>query len=83
MVAGASGRTTNAFDPNPMTIARGTSVTWMNNDNTAHTTSSDAGLWASAPLAPGASFSFTFDSPGTYTYHCAIHPNMVGTVTVQ
>ena len=36
-----------------------------------------------APIAPGASFSKTFTSAGSFPYHCTIHPGMVGTVTVQ
>jgi plastocyanin len=31
----------------------------------------------------GDTFEFTFDKPGTYTYYCAIHAPMTGTVTVQ
>jgi hypothetical protein len=33
--------------------------------------------------APGWSGSCTFNTPGTYTFHCQIHPNMIGTVVVQ
>jgi plastocyanin len=53
-------------------------------DTVTHTTTSDNGDPASwnQTLAPGATFSFTFTKPGTYTYHCAIHAFMTGTIIV-
>lgn len=62
-------------------VKAGTTVTWMNIDDTEHTTTSNSGVWGSSILAPGKSFSFTFNNPGTYPYHCEIHP-MTGTVVV-
>ena len=64
----------------------GTAVTWMNNDGAPHTIVSDTGAPAaisSDTLSSGASFTFTFTQPGTYIYHCSIHPSMKGTVIVQ
>ena len=83
IVPGASTLTTAAFSPNPDTIAVGDTLTWTNNDSTAHTTTADGTAWNSGTIAPGASFSRTFAAAGTFTYHCAIHPGMVGTVTVR
>lgn len=83
IVMGASTRTTGAYSPNPITVARGGSVMWVNNDTTAHTSTSDNNSWNSGTIAPGANFSHTFASSGPFTYHCTIHPGMVGTVTVQ
>ncbi len=40
-------------------------------------------MWSSVILGPGQSFPFRFTTAGTFTYKCTIHPNMVGTVTVQ
>ena len=74
-----------AFDPPNITVAPGTTVTWVNNDSAPHTvTATDpAGAFDSGTLQPGQSFSFTFIQPGTtYAYYCAIHPSMTGTVTV-
>ena len=74
-----------AFDPPNITVAPGTTVTWVNNDQAPHTvTATDpAGAFDSGTLQPGQSFSFTFTQPGTtYAYYCAIHPSMTGTVTV-
>jgi len=73
----------NAFNPSPLTVASGTTVTWTNTDSVAHTSSSDGNGWDSGTLAPGRQFSFTFSTSGTFHYHCAIHPGMVGTVVVQ
>ena len=83
IVAGASTRTTTAYNPNPISVSRGDTVTWVNNDTTTHTSSADGGAFNSGSIAPGASFSQTFQTAGSFTYHCAIHPNMVGSVTVQ
>lgn len=84
MPSGASSRGTSAYAPNPVTIASGTTVTWTNNDTIAHTSTSDtAGVFNSGVIAAGGSFSFTFQTRGTVTYHCTIHPGMMGTVVVQ
>jgi plastocyanin len=42
----------------------------------------DGNGFGSGALAQGASFSFTFARPGTYAYHCSIHPSMHGSVVV-
>ncbi|HYC26654.1 MAG TPA: multicopper oxidase domain-containing protein [Nitrososphaerales archaeon] len=58
-------------------------VMWTNNDDTVHTvTSSTAGLFDSGYLIAGQSWTYTFQTPGTYQYHCSIHPWMTGTVIV-
>jgi plastocyanin len=70
------------FEPDQLTIAPGTTVTWVNDGQTPHTSTADDGTWDSGTLQPGESFSFTFDEPGTYSYLCEIHPEMTGTVNV-
>lgn len=72
-----------AFGPSTLTIAKGTAVTWQNNDAVAHTATSDAGKWDSGNIIPGASKSVTFDSVGTFPYHCAVHPMMTASIIVQ
>lgn len=64
-------------------VKAGTTITWENQDNTQHTTTSAASppIWDSGILRPGQSFSFTFNTPGTYSYICNVHP-MSGTVVV-
>jgi plastocyanin len=71
------------FSPDQMTVAPGTTVTWVNEAQTPHTTTADDGTWDSGTLEQGDDFSFTFDDPGTYTYHCSIHPDMTATITVS
>src|SRR5215213_9120580 len=87
--AGAQGKTTTvsiknfAFNPPNATVAPGTTVTWVNNDQTAHTVTANDGAFDSGTLQPGQSYSFKFDKAGTYAYHCNIHPDMTATVTVS
>ena len=71
-----------AFDPPELTVASGTTVTWTNADASGHTATGDDGSFDCRPLAGGASMTFTFATPGTYDYHCAIHPTMRAKVTV-
>jgi plastocyanin len=80
---GAAALTTTAFSPDVADLAVGTTVTWTNNDSVPHTSTADASLWNSGTVAPGGRFSFTFQTSGTFSYHCAIHPGMVGTVIVR
>ena len=95
IVKGAQVLTTTAFNPNPKQLSLGggteVSVRWVNTDgggtyggtSVPHQITSDNGAFPqSAPLGSGATYSATFTAAGTYTYHCAIHPNMVGTITV-
>ena len=74
-----------AFSPATLTVKSGTTVTWTNLDDADHQIASDSGApvsFSSSALARGASYQFTFTSPGTYTYHCAIHPSMKATIIV-
>ena len=71
------------FGPNTLTITAGTTVTWVNNDTTSHTASAADKAFDSGNLAPGDSYSFTFDAPGTYAYACMYHPNMTATIIVE
>jgi len=86
--------TNSCFDPNPVTIAMGGTVTWENVDNAAHTVTSGSatdgpdGVFDSslimAPLGGVAkTFSHTFDDAGTYDYFCMVHPWMTGSVIVE
>ena len=72
-----------AFDPQTVTIKVGETVTWTNEDPTNHPVAGDNGEFDSLELPQGASFSFTFTSAGTFTYHCKVHTNMKGTVVVE
>lgn len=72
-----------AFGPQIVTVKVGTTVHWTNHDTEAHTVTSNTGAFGSRVLQPGASYSFTFKKPGTYHYHCSIHPFMTGMVMVS
>lgn len=72
-----------SFTPANIKVKKGTTVTWTNNDSTAHTISQDAsGGPDSQNLEPGDTFNFTFNEVGTFGYHCNIHQEMHGTVEV-
>jgi plastocyanin len=73
------------FHPASITVPRGTTVTWNNNDAIPHTSTSDTGVWDTGGLAPGASATTTFNTAGTFTYNCIYHAamGMKGTVVVQ
>lgn len=71
------------FKPATLTIAAGTTVTWKNLDDDPHTATATNGAFDSKGLAQGDTFSFRFTKPGTYTYHCTVHPFMQATIIVQ
>jgi plastocyanin len=81
--AGARTLGSAAYAPNPVTISAGSTVTWTNNDTIAHTSTSDNGAFDSGAIAAGGKFSFTFNTKGTFPYHCTFHPGMVASVIVQ
>jgi len=72
-----------SFQPASITVAVGSTVTWTNKDSASHTVTADDGSFDSKPIASGSTFSQTFTKAGTYAYHCAIHPSMKATITVQ
>ena len=65
----------------PVTVAVGTKVVWVNNDSTQHTVTANNGAFGSPIINPGDNFSYTFEQLGTYSYHDEIHP-MTGVVIV-
>lgn len=71
-----------AYMPANMQVKVGTTVTWTNRDNVPHSITFKNGMKDSGLLAQGQSFSYTFNTPGTYQYYCTVHPYMVATVTV-
>ena len=71
------------FNPSSLTIRSGVKITWAQEDSVRHTIVSDTALFESPELAKGETFSFTFTQLGTYTYHCSLHPSMIGTIIVQ
>jgi plastocyanin len=72
-----------AFTPSTITVAAGTTIKWTNKDAVNHTVTSDTGLFESGSMGDGATFSLMFDTPGSFPYHCAVHPGMKATVVVN
>jgi plastocyanin len=71
-----------AFSPATLTVHKGTTVTWTNNDSAPHMVTGDNGGPSSSPLSKGKSYSYTFNAVGSFPYHCSIHPYMKATVQV-
>jgi|GEM_PF-1113042 len=71
-----------AFNPGTITVKKGTTITWQNNDTAPHTVTSDSGAFSSQTLQKGQSYAHTFNTTGTFAYHCTVHPMMHGTVIV-
>jgi plastocyanin len=73
-----------AFNPPDLTVKVGATVTWSNRDAAPHTVKWDDGTPGSGQLTSGgAPYTRTFDTAGTFSYACGIHPNMKGTITVE
>jgi len=73
------------YDPQQITVAAGTRVVWSNLDSDVHTVVSAGGsqVLDSGDIAPDASFAFTFDQPGEFSYYCVPHDYMRGKVIVR
>jgi plastocyanin len=71
------------FTPATVTVPVGTTVTWVNHDDDAHTVTADDGGLVSPGLDHGEHFSYRFTAPGTYAYHCALHPHMTARILVK
>lgn len=72
------------FDPATVTVARGDTVVWVNEDPFPHTvTSADAGRFDSHAIAPGASWRYRAKALGRYAYACTFHPTMQATLVVK
>lgn len=92
IVPGSSTLAENAFQPDPVQVSIGETVTWINDDSQPHTvTSGSNGIpdnkFNSSPnfiplMTPSATFSHSFTEAGEYPYLCLLHSNMTGTVSV-
>ena len=78
------------YEPSPLRIKSGTSVTWTNNDSTLHTVTSGlpeqgalGTLFDSNLIGPGKTFTYAFNKAGTFDYSCTLHPTMRGQVVVK
>ena len=69
------------FIDGKISIAKGDSITWLNNDSISHTVDIET-IGTSGTISTGEVFNYTFNTPGTYNYVCGPHPSMTGTITV-
>ncbi len=69
-----------AFNPDTITVTKGTTVTWTNKDSAQHTVTGTA--FTSETLGQGQTYSYTFNEAGTFEYHCRFHTSMLGKVIV-
>jgi plastocyanin len=70
------------FTPAVLTVAAGSTVTWVNDDDIPHVVAADDRSFRSKALDTQDRFSMTFPKPGTYAYFCALHPRMTAKVVV-
>ncbi len=76
--------TDDEFNSSSFTVTKGTTVTWRNLGGSAHTVTSDDGTsFDSGSLAPGATFTHTFNTSGSFPYNCIFHSGMTGTIIVS
>ena len=71
------------FSPERVTVKVGTTVTWTNHDDIPHTVAAKDRAFKSKVMDTDESYSFTFSTPGEYSYFCSLHPHMVGTIVVE
>jgi plastocyanin len=80
-----------AYDPNPVKVKAGNTVTWTNDDSQIHTVTSGTGSddpnmgkdFDSSMLSQNQTFSHKFTTTGEFPYFCQLHPTMVGKVVVS
>jgi plastocyanin len=72
-----------AFSPEPVTAKVGDVIGWTNSDGVSHTATLDDGSCTTDTIATGTTQALVFSAPGTYPYHCSIHPTlMMGKITI-
>jgi len=73
----------SGFTPSTITVPRGSTVTWVNDDKLPHTVTSTEGAFASQAIRSEESFAFRFDVPGTYSYFSGFQPQWAGRIVVR
>ncbi len=74
-----------SFHPSSLSVKAGDTVTWTNEESTAHDVTADDGSFKSGPpggMKQGDTFEHVFDKAGSFAYKCTVHPNMTGTIEV-
>ncbi len=73
----------NTYSPANLIVKNGQTVTWENKGTMDHTATADDGSFDTRTIVPGQKVVLEFNTPGTYSYHCSFHPDMVGTIVVE
>lgn len=71
------------FSPATVTLKPGSTVIWLNSGPSTHDVTADDGSFESGSLAQGKTYSRTFNTAGTFAYHCGIHPNMKAQIVIE
>lgn len=71
------------FTPATISVTANTTIKWTNKDAVTHTVTSDSGLFDSGSIPSGGTWSHTFASAATFTYHCTPHPTMTASVVIN
>jgi plastocyanin len=72
-----------AFAPKEVTVAPGTTVVWINHDETPHTVAASDHAFVSKALDTDDRYEHTFADEGDVAYFCTVHPFMTGVVHVR
>ncbi|MGH9983675.1 MAG: cupredoxin domain-containing protein [Nitrososphaeraceae archaeon] len=72
-----------AYQPNPIEVFVGSSVSWTNDDRIVHSVTDIEGEFDSGVMQPDEVFEYTFDKVGGFDYYCMLHPSMVGRLVVH
>ncbi|MGH9977059.1 MAG: cupredoxin domain-containing protein [Nitrososphaeraceae archaeon] len=72
-----------AYQPNPIEVFVGSSVSWTNDDRIVHSVTAIEGEFDSSVMQPDEVFEYTFDKVGGFDYYCMLHPSMVGRLVVH
>lgn len=62
-----------AYNPTQLTVDSGATVTFINKDNANHSVTSNSGIFNSGKISSGNSYTYTFNTEGTYYFYCSYH----------
>ena len=71
------------FTPSTITVAAGTTITWINKDALEHTVTSNTSVFDSKSISSNGAYSHLFSTAGTFPSHCSLHTMMTATVIVN
>jgi len=81
MAAVSIGNSMTGFVPATMTIKKGATVTWTNQDSATHSVKSDG--FSSDNLSYNQSYTHKFSQTGSFQYYDGLHTSAVGTINVK